>query len=148
LATHFTMKYARPGEQNKPISPAAMEVLLRHSWPGNIRELENAIERACVTSRDQAIQVENLPPDLTNRPAAASPFSIDLSKTLSEHLNEAIAQIEIEYIGKALERTQGHIGRCAQICGLSRRSITAKMAEYHLDKSTFKLDMRLAGVRG
>jgi DNA-binding NtrC family response regulator len=85
---------------------------------------------------------------LTNRPAATSPFSIDLSKTLSEHLDEAIAQIEIEYIGKALERTQGHIGRCAQICGLSRRSITAKMAEYHLDKSTFKLDMRLAGVRG
>ena len=41
-----------------------MEVLLNYSWPGNIRELENAIERACVTSRDPVIQVENLPPEI------------------------------------------------------------------------------------
>src|SRR5262249_42592791 len=52
LAAHFTQKYARPGETPPQITPEAMELLLAHRWPGNIRELENAIERACVTSRD------------------------------------------------------------------------------------------------
>jgi DNA-binding NtrC family response regulator len=61
LTTHFIAKYSRPGETGKQISPDAMQVLMGYSWPGNIRELENAIERACVTSRDQAIQIDNLP---------------------------------------------------------------------------------------
>src|SRR6202011_5787214 len=52
LATHFCAKYSRPDEPPKQIAPQAMEVLLNYQWPGNIRELENAIERACVTSRD------------------------------------------------------------------------------------------------
>src|SRR5439155_9581984 len=62
LATHFIEKFARPGDLPKQITPRAMEVLLNHTWPGNIRDLENAIERACVTSRDNLTQVENLPP--------------------------------------------------------------------------------------
>ena len=53
-------------------------------------------------------------------------------------LNLAIAQIEKSYIRRALKKTRGHVGKCAQICGLSRRSITAKIAEYGLDKAQFK----------
>ena len=45
LAAHFTEKYARPGTSPRQIAPEAMEILLRYDWPGNIRELENAIER-------------------------------------------------------------------------------------------------------
>ena len=52
LAAHFVQKFSRPGTPPKTISPEAMEALLQHRWPGNIRELENAIERACVTTRD------------------------------------------------------------------------------------------------
>jgi len=138
LATHFIAKYSRPGENGKQITPDAMQVLLGYSWPGNIRELENAIERACVTSRDHAIQVDNLPPDLLQPPKPNTPFAIDLQRPLAEHLRDAIAQIEREYICKALEETRGHIGQCARICGLSRRSVTVKMSAYHLDKGTFK----------
>ena len=53
-----------PQRAPKTISPEAMEVLIQFRWPGNIRELENAIERACVTSRDDVIRPENLPPDV------------------------------------------------------------------------------------
>src|SRR5207237_1409635 len=53
LAAHFIQKFSAPGGPPKTISPEAMEALLQHRWPGNIRELENAIERACVTSRDE-----------------------------------------------------------------------------------------------
>ncbi len=105
LAAHFVTKYTRAGEQPKQIAPEAMETLLSYSWPGNIRELENAIERACVTSHDRVIQVENLPSDLTLPPKSNSPLEIDLRRPLADHLHEAISQIERDYICKALEET-------------------------------------------
>jgi DNA-binding NtrC family response regulator len=138
LATHFTEKYARPGEAAKQISPRAMEALLNYRWPGNIRELENAIERASVTSRENVIQVENLPPEIVSPPVAKLPFHIDLDRPLPELLREAVVNIEQSYLRKALKKTRGNVGRCARICGLSRRSVTAKIAEYKLDKSAFK----------
>jgi DNA-binding NtrC family response regulator len=138
LATHFAQKFAARGTDPKQLSPEAMEVLLNHSWPGNIRELENAIERACVTTRDSVIQIQNLPPDLVHPPKPDVPFTVDLNRPLAELVRDAVAQIETQYIRKALTKTHGHIGRCAEICGLSRRSITTKIAEFHLDKTEFK----------
>jgi DNA-binding NtrC family response regulator len=138
LATHFAHKYARPDEAPKNISPEAMEVLLNYRWPGNIRELENAVERACVTARGPAILPENLPPELSAPSAPKLPFHIDLDRPLPDLLREAVATIEQQYIRKALKKTHGNVGRCARICGLSRRSMTAKIAEYKIDKATFK----------
>jgi DNA-binding NtrC family response regulator len=138
LATHFIAKYSRPGDTPKQVSPDAMQVLLSYPFPGNIRELENAMERACVTSREQMIQVENLPPELTRPPKTSTPFVVDLKKPLADYLREAITQIERDYISKALEETRGQVSRCAELCGLSRRSVTAKMTEYDLDKDKFK----------
>jgi transcriptional regulator with GAF, ATPase, and Fis domain len=138
LATHFAEKYAPPGETPKQIAPRAMEILLNYVWPGNIRQLENAIERACVTSRDNKIQPENLPPDLVTPSGPKLPYHIDLERPLSVVLKEAVTSIEQQYIRKALRKARGNVGRCAKICGLSRRSITAKIAEYKLDKAAFK----------
>src|SRR5262249_44913978 len=128
-AADFAQKGARPPKQ---ISPAAMQVLLSYRWPGNVRELENAIERACVTSRDSFIEPENLPPEVTNPPAPKMPFHVDLDRPLPSLLREAAASIEQQYIRKALKKTRGNVGRCARICGLSRRSITAKITEYKI----------------
>ncbi len=118
-----------------------MEVLLNYSWPGNVRELENAIERASVTSRDVQIEVSNLPPDLVSPPKYKVPFRVDLDKPLTTLIKETVARLEQLYIRKALKKTHGHVSRCARICGLSRRSITSKIAEYNLDKSLFKEDV-------
>jgi DNA-binding NtrC family response regulator len=138
LATHFSEKYSRAGEPAKQISPEAMELLLSYRWPGNIRELENAIERACVTARGGAILPENLPPELSRPAAPKMPFHIDLDRPLPDLLKDAVASIEQQYIRKALKKTHGNVGRCARICGLSRRSMTAKIAEYKIDKTAFK----------
>jgi DNA-binding NtrC family response regulator len=138
LAAHFTEKYARPGGPVKQFSPEAMELLVTYGWPGNIRELENAVERACVTSRDRLIQVENLPPELHLPRRKATPFSIDLATPLTELIQDAVSHIERQYIRQALRKTRGHVGQCARICGLSRRSITTKIAEHKLDKAMFK----------
>jgi DNA-binding NtrC family response regulator len=138
LVAHFAEKYGKQGESPKQLAPAAMEALLNHRWPGNIRELENAIERACVTSLDGTILRENLPPEITAPHQPKSAYPVDLDRPLPELLQQAIAGIEQQYIRMALRKARGNVGRCAQICGLSRRSITAKIAEYKLDKSVFK----------
>jgi DNA-binding NtrC family response regulator len=138
LAQHFVEKYYRKPEGKGTIAPEAMEVLLQCRWSGNIRQLENAIERACVTSRDGVIRPEDLPPELTAPQAAKVPFNIDLERPLPDLLHDITVDIEQQYIRKALKRSHGNIGRCAKICGLSRRSISAKIAEYKINKTVFK----------
>jgi DNA-binding NtrC family response regulator len=140
LAQHFAEKYARDGEPIPKVGPKAMELLLNYSWPGNIRELENAIERACVTSREHQIEPANLPPDLSKPSAPTLPFQIDVKRPLPAIIAEATAAIEQQYLRKALRKTRGNVGRCAEMAGLSRRSVTAKLAEYKLDRAAFKDD--------
>jgi DNA-binding NtrC family response regulator len=115
-----------------------MEALLNYRWPGNIRELENAIERACVTSRGDSIELDDLPAEILAPDPPRLPFKIDLHQPLPEMVRQVTADIEQQYLRKALQRCQGNIGRCAKLTGLSRRSITAKLAEYDIDKSGFK----------
>jgi DNA-binding NtrC family response regulator len=138
LASYFVQKYTQPGEQPKQISPQAMEVLLHHRWPGNIRELENALERASVTTLTGMIMPENLPPEVLAPSTPPSPYEVDLDRPLTDLLREVCADIEQQYIRKALEKSHGNVGRCAKTCGLSRRSISAKIAEYGINKACFK----------
>jgi DNA-binding NtrC family response regulator len=138
LATHFTEKYARPGQPSKQIAPEAMEALLNHQWPGNIRELENAIERGCVTSQDNVIYMHNLPPELAGPASPKVPLNVDLDRPLPDLIRDITMQVEKEYIRKALKKTHGHVGRCARICGVSRRCMTTKLAEYQIDKTSYK----------
>jgi DNA-binding NtrC family response regulator len=138
LAAHFVQKYARPGEPPKTLAPETSEALLRYRWPGNVRELENVMERACVTSSDAVLRPANLPPEVTAPSPAPRPAAIDLDRALADLLREVCTSVEREYLRQALEKSEGNIGRCAEICGLSRRSISDKLAEYHLDKATFK----------
>src|SRR5262249_10511249 len=79
LARHCTEKYAQPGHPPREISPQAMDVLLQYRWPGNIRELENSIERACVTAREGVMQPGDLPAEVKTPQAPKQGMSIDLS---------------------------------------------------------------------
>jgi DNA-binding NtrC family response regulator len=138
LAAHFAQKYARSGNTPSQITPEAMERLVAYSWPGNIRQLENAIERACLTARDGVIRPENLPPDLSRPSAQKSGFSVDLSRPLPEQLAELTSAFEERYLRRALKRCRGHIGRCAKLSGLSRRSISNKVSQFNIDTSAYK----------
>ncbi len=139
LVAHFCQKFARPGQKPAQISPEALDRLLHFEWPGNIRQLENAIERACITARDGVIRVVDLPGDLAGRSKEGkSLFQVDLSRPLPEQLGEITARFEERYLRRALKKTRGHVGRTAKITGLSRRSITDKIAQYKIDKEEFK----------
>jgi DNA-binding NtrC family response regulator len=139
LAEHFTAKFARPG-QTVTITPEAMQLLLKCEWAGNVRQLENAIERACVTARDGVIKPGNLPGDVLKHHETKHPFHVDLGRPLSEQLAQIVAHFEERYLRKALRKTRGHVGKCAKISGLSRRSVTDKIANYKIDKTQFKKD--------
>ncbi len=138
LVSHFTRKFARPGRPTPTIEPEALEALKKAPWPGNIRQLENAIERACVTCKDEVIRVANLPRDIAGRSDAKHPFQVDLTRPLPDQLAELTAAFEERYLRKALRKTRGHVGKCAAITGLSRRSITDKIAQYKIEKNDFK----------
>ena len=128
LAQHFAAEIQPARAPPKTISPEAMEALIQFRWPGNIRELENAIERACVTSRDDVIRPENLPPDVLKPSRPRYQLPIDLSRPLAEQLSEFTAAFEERYLRRALKRTRAHVGRTARLTGLSRRTITEKLA--------------------
>ena len=129
---------ARFGKGLYQINSDVIAMLEAFPWPGNIRQLENAIERACVTSRDSVIQVDNLPPDVVSQPTPEAPFHVDLRRPLPDLLRAIVARVEKRYLHKALRKARGNVGRCAKICGLPRRSITAKIADYKLDRSAYK----------
>jgi two-component system NtrC family response regulator len=139
LITHFLTKYARPTEPPKKMAPEAMERLLSYRWPGNVRELENAIERASVTTVGDTIGPDKLPPRVVGKSPEEHPsFEIDLKHPLPFYLKQATEQIERQYIIKALEKSRGNVGRCAELCGLSRRSVSGKISQYEIDKYPFK----------
>jgi DNA-binding NtrC family response regulator len=145
LASYFAGKYALSAQSPPTVSPEAMELLVHYNWPGNVRQLENAIERGSVTARDGVIRVVNLPSEISGKSSASGgdakhPFQVDLSRPLPEQIAELTAAFEERYLRKALRKSRGHVGKCATISGLSRRSITEKITQYKIDKGEFKAE--------
>lgn len=152
LANHFIQKYCREAQTPPVIDPDAMAILLNAPWPGNVRQLENAIERACVTCRNGTILQENLPLDIVStEPGKAISKTIsmsntpptDLTRPLTEQITEITGRLEENFIRMALKKTHGNVGLCADLCGLSRRSITEKLHVYNIDKTKYVTVHRL-----
>jgi DNA-binding NtrC family response regulator len=93
-----------------------------------------------VTARDGFIRPAQLPPDMARRAGGKSPFQVDLTRPLSDQLGEITRAFEERYLRKALRKTRGHVGRCATIACLSRRSVTEKISQYGINKAEFKKD--------
>ncbi|MGE3803945.1 MAG: sigma-54-dependent transcriptional regulator [Gemmataceae bacterium] len=141
LATHFAAKYAVEGEPVRKISPEAMEILLNHHWPGNVRQLENVIERAAVIARGDTIEPQHLAREVSRRrkpkSAEVAP-NVDTAQPLPDLLRNVTSSVEEEYIRKVLAQCGGNVTESAKVCGLSRRSLTAKIAEYQIDRRALR----------
>ena len=81
----------------------------------------------------------DLPVEVVHAPARPVSIPVDLTRPLPEVLRATLCDVEKQYIERALRMTNGHVGRCARICGLSRRSISTKLAEYQIDKGRYKV---------
>jgi two-component system response regulator HydG len=125
LVEHFLRTFASGGTKPKKMSPKAMRLAMDYAWPGNIRELENAIQRAVVLSRGETIFPEHLPAKVQ---AVAGNGPDDAPR-----VGKTIREVERDTIIKALEETGGNRTHAAKILGISRRTLQNKIKEYEID---------------
>jgi len=123
LVEHFLQKYNKKAKKNiKGISPQALKALTEYDWPGNIRELENTIERAVVLSKGNGLDVEDLMYHGISASSSILPPLGGKYKTLEE--------IEKEYIKGVLRAQYGNKSRSANILGIDRKTLWAKIKRF------------------
>jgi DNA-binding NtrC family response regulator len=131
LVAHLIQKVAAAqGKAVRTVSPDALALLEEHHWPGNIRELENVIERAIVLGSGPVIDVDALPTDLRH-PTVAGDLPVDLPAAGLD-LEATLARIEQRYIQMALERTSGVQTRAAELLKVSFRQFRYKVRKHSL----------------
>jgi two-component system response regulator AtoC len=134
LVEHFLRHYsARLGKGVHRVSPDAMASLLEHPWPGNIRELENLMERAVLLTETDSVTLGDLPTlERTDGPGEGPELdALDLKEYVRVHL----ARLERTRIQRVLEAEDGNVTRAARRLGISRKSLQTKMKEYGLRDS-------------
>lgn len=132
LADHF-IKTLGPqmGKGDLTLSRDACEVLRRHPWPGNIRELQNAIERSLITSEGTLVTAAHLA--LRPVPAAALPAAAP--PPAAAPASGSLQDLERTAVLEALQRTHGHKARAAALLGLTRFQLYTRLKRYRIDVS-------------
>jgi DNA-binding NtrC family response regulator len=127
LLEYFLEKFVAPGKVPPGISTAAWAALMEHPFPGNVRELAHAIERALVLSRGSEIDVMHLPEDIVGR------GSVNSVETASfRPLAVAAKEFERRYLVKALELAGGKRVKAAELLGLSKKTLWEKLKAHGL----------------
>lgn len=150
LVEHIIEKFkSRLSRDVECISDAALAVLCEHDWPGNIRELENVLERTILFCNNKEIEVADLPEELCAkcrggaRPPSAlgtaaaseqgSPPPLEAGKTsLKDAVRAETSRVERELIAQALSETTGNVTRAAKLLKISRKSLQTKMKDFGL----------------
>ena len=131
LADHFLKRYGCGNDvPSLRIEPGAMRSLMAHRWPGNIRELENVIERACILCEEGRITTACLPPSVR---LPDEGYSVETVGDENLSIKKAEDTIERELIGKALAKTGGNRTQAAKILEISHRSLLYKIKEYGIE---------------
>ena len=139
LVQHFLEKYKKLNQKAiKGIAPEALEVLMTRDWPGNIRELENVIERGVILTRSDILQVSDLFPE--DQPHSL-PFKIQEDIFLSpfkEAKEHIINNFHIEYIRRVLAKHGGNVSLAAKECGLKRPYLHRLMRENDIKSKNYR----------
>ncbi|QSQ26856.1 sigma 54-interacting transcriptional regulator [Pyxidicoccus parkwayensis] len=133
LIDHFLRKHHRDGQRARGLAAEALAILGAYSWPGNIRELENEIERLLVLGGE----LENIPAELISsriRDAVVPGGGPFIPPRAHGKLHEAVEALEREMIQQGLLRTRYNKSRLARELGISRSNLILKIARYGLDK--------------
>ena len=115
------------------VSTTVMRALVDYYWPGNIRELQNVLERAIVLTSGRVIETVDLPDGVYEPQQNQRMSGFDAS------LSEWMGQQEKVYLSKKLALFQGNIAATAKCCGIGMRTLSRKMRLYNLDKKSFKV---------
>jgi DNA-binding NtrC family response regulator len=134
LVSHFFRKFAAPRSELR-IDPAAWAALMRHSFPGNVRELEHAIHHAVVLSYGKRIELAHLPADIGGRDAGSHD-----SDCRARPLAESMKDFERQCLLMALNTTDGVKFKAAQLLGISRKTLWEKLKAHHISDSNLDED--------
>jgi len=131
LIDYFFAKHTRGTSRKITINSEAKRILENYTYPGNVRQLESALERAILLCENNTITAEDLPPEMshTSKPASA----VDLFKLPAEGVN--FEDVERSLIMQAMERTDNNITKSAKLLGLTFRTL-----QYRLEKFGIKKD--------
>ena len=129
LINYFINKFSKEYKRKiNGVSPKAMKILLEYDYPGNIRELENIIERAVIVCNGNYIKEEDLPNEIFKRD-----FYKNINVSLSNHSSSCYKEDEIERIRRVLKETNGNKTLAAKILGIHRTTLWRKIKEYNLE---------------
>jgi len=128
----FNKKLSRDIEN---VESGVRQAIINYDWPGNIRELENLLERLVLLSRDDTLRVEDLPSEI-QFPHQALPAadSSTPGKAFKDIIKSRTAEIEKQMIARVLDECEGNVSKAASQLGLSRKGLQLKMIKYDLRK--------------
>ncbi|KMN10676.1 sigma-54-dependent transcriptional regulator [Pseudomonas helleri] len=137
LARHFAHNLgATAGKRITGFSPSALQAMTQYNWPGNIRELQNCVERATIVAQSSTIEDSDLPPYLFSAQPLQNSSLLTPEVCVPPDLEAALAEVEKAYILAALQQAQGVQAAAAQLIGISERSFwyRLKKLDIHVDK--------------
>ncbi|PYS88853.1 MAG: hypothetical protein DMF62_08720 [Acidobacteria bacterium] len=145
LATHFIRKYNEENGRtiSETLSPEVLSLLENYQYPGNVRELENIIERAVVIATTDEITVDCLRPEVRDPELAANMIqqtegaSGDIDIARGVNFYEEVKRFEIDLICRALDQTGGHQSRAARLLGLNATTLNSKIKTYAIQLDRF-----------
>ena len=124
LVDYFLRQFSKKNKKTiQGISPEALELLMEYDWPGNVRELKHLIERIVILEDEPILKPENIP-WFIHRKQQDLPLSEEKVATLQE--------LEKEYIGQVLTKTQGNRTQAAGLLGINRKTLLEKIKKYRL----------------
>lgn len=140
LTQHFIRKYNEENERkiSENLSPEVLSLLENYYFPGNVRELENIIERAVVIAPTDEITVDCLRPEVRDpervyeiiRSTEGASGEIDISRGVNFY--DEVKKFEIDMIRRALDQTAGHQSRAARLLGLNATTLNSKIKTYNI----------------
>ena len=135
LVNHFLNKFSKEylDAEQKCVTPRAISALRRYDWPGNVRQLENYLHRIFVLSENEAIDLDDLPPDISDGAPHRADFQVEIPEQ-----GVSLEDIMKEYIQVALAKTNGNQTKAAELLGISRRRLQNRIQNYDIDSQEFK----------
>ena len=139
LAAGFLRKMNQVNTKDiQGIDSRVLEAFRHYSWPGNIRELENLIERAYILEKSSTLTTGVFPIDLFPVLSAADTVPLNDALTLSQARRKGTEEIEQRYLKTVLSQTSGKVKPAAETAGITTRQMHKLMSKYGIRKEEFK----------